>query len=206
MFVSRAFLFLGVLCALPKNAAALSGSEGEFALVLIAQLDRSDAYCTAIEHELVQNRLMAAVQDDSDDSDDRRILMNEVQCQKKCSGFPLGYKDSHCWLIYPKCKTYTRRAMTGEGEDQVNPPTLRRNVRARQLDSSDSYDFDGGFVDTEGKWSSWKKETPDAQAECTNQKNKIERTLPFLQYERKLSKPCKLLIRNHEVGCINLNE
>lgn len=77
---------MDVLCAPHKAAVTSSGVDDENALVVVAETNSTDAYCSAKECELVQERLLEAVRDsrddDSDDSDDRRILTSLTQWQK----------------------------------------------------------------------------------------------------------------------------
>ena len=220
--ISRLLLLAGIFCLPHKTAGFWSWTDGystandivlpeEIALVVIAETNRTDAYCSVQEHKLIQDRLMAGVRydddDSSDDSDDRRKLqLSRAQCALKCSGFRLGLKDSHCWLINPSCENYARRATTEEGKEQATSPTVRGNTRAREL-GYDKSDFGKGFVGSNGKWKSWNEVSSDAHAKCLEEKYKIDRALPFLQYERALSSPCKLLMKNHfEVGCLDISK
>ena len=218
-------LLVGIFC-LPHQTGAFwtwkfgssttNDVEDNIALVVVAETNRTDAYCSTQEHDLIQEKLMASVADDNSSSKPytwygggfkRRNLKSRAQCIALCSGFPLGLLDTHCWLVNPLCQRHAkRRSMTQEGNEQAYSPNVRRDIKARNL-FFNSRNYGNGFADTTGKWKSWNQFSPDAKATCTAEKEAMERVLPDLQYENGLSTPCKLLMKDHfAIGCLDVTQ
>lgn len=225
--LSRTLLLVGIFC-LPHQTGAFwpwnfgsstnnnAALEDNIAIVVLAETNRTDAYCSTQEHDLIQEKLVACVTDDNSSSKpyswfgggfNRRTLKSRAQCIDLCSGFPLGLKDTHCWLVNPSCQRFGRRAMTQEGEEQAtSPTTVRRNLKARQL-FFNSRSYADGFANTKGKWKSWNQASPDAKATCAADKEAMERVLPDFQYDNGLSTPCKLLMKDHfAIGCLDITQ
>ena len=220
--VLRTLLLVGMFCLPHKTGAAWTwkyGSsttnnvplEDNIALVVVAETNRTDAYCSTQEHKLIQDKLTASLTDNYSYStpykwNGGRKMQSRVQCVDKCTGFPLGLKDTHCWLVNPTCQKYARRATTTEGEEQANSPTVRRSLRAREL-YYNTRDYGNGFADKNGKWKSWNQLPPNALETCTAEKEKMELALPGLQNENGLSTPCKLLMKDHfAIGCLDTTQ